>query len=304
MNPTFAVSGAVAAVLRVTGEDAFSYLQSQFSGDLRRAVGAGEAVYGLWLSRKGRVDADGLVVSAGRDELWVISYYTPAVILAERVGANLVADDANVEAMHPEVWTVVGDGAREALSRAGLPAPRDGGFVRDGDLAVVSGRRGAQAFEVIALTEAAADRVRLCINHHMTIGDAGSLERLRLSAGVPRVPEDCGPGDLPQEAGLDADGVSFDKGCFLGQEVMARLKAQGRATRFLARVTMPAGLPAPAVGAPLWVGDAPCGEIRSSASIGQCQVAFAMLKSRAVDGIDAFALAPGGDPVVRLSPFV
>jgi hypothetical protein len=58
-------------------------------------------------------------------------------------------------------------------------------------------------------------------------------EALRIRSGIPSVPRDAGPADLPQEAGLTAAAVSFDKGCYLGQEIMARLKTRGRIRRGL-----------------------------------------------------------------------
>ncbi|NBV49572.1 MAG: folate-binding protein YgfZ, partial [Verrucomicrobia bacterium] len=70
-------------------------------------------------------------------------------------------------------------------------------------------------------------------------GEAGSreeLEALRLRAGVPAVPADCGANEFPQECGLEA-WVSYTKGCYLGQEVMARIQSMGSLRRILRRVS-------------------------------------------------------------------
>ena len=62
------------------------------------------------------------------------------------------------------------------------------------------------------------------------------FERARISAGRAQVPFDLGPDDMPQEAGLDQVGVSFRKGCYLGQEVMSRVQNTGRIRRRLVKV--------------------------------------------------------------------
>lgn len=302
MNYPLVVPDAVAAVLRVTGEDAFAYLQSQFSGDLRPAVREGLAVYGLWLSRKGRVEADSIAVALGADDVLLISYYTSAAALEAKVSANVVADDAEFAACAHGSFTFAGDGAADALRAVSLPVPERGRFARAGETVVVPGRRGGESYEVIFLSAAASASVGACIREKYTVSDACALEPLRVVSGVPRVPADCGPGDLPQEAGLDDGGVCFDKGCYLGQEVMARLKAQGRPTRFLARVEFSPDAAPRALPAPVWAGDAECGEVRSMASIEAGCVAFAMLRERVAAGVDTFSFSPGGPRVIRRHP--
>jgi folate-binding protein YgfZ len=68
----------------------------------------------------------------------------------------------------------------------------------------------------------------------------------RIEHGVPLIPAELGPGDLPGEAGLEKTAVSFTKGCFLGQEVVARMHNVGRPQRGLFRVSgtiIPESLP-------------------------------------------------------------
>jgi folate-binding protein YgfZ len=70
------------------------------------------------------------------------------------------------------------------------------------------------------------------------LGGLAELESARLAAGVPSVPADCGANEFPQECGLDA-WVSYTKGCYLGQEVMARIQSMGSLRRILRRVSGP-----------------------------------------------------------------
>ena len=78
--------------------------------------------------------------------------------------------------------------------------------------------------------------------------DPAVLEGARILTGVPRVGVDTGPSTLVQEAGLEDVAVSFDKGCYLGQETVARAQFRGRVNRTLRRLRLdelPAQLPAP-----------------------------------------------------------
>src|SRR3954467_1839593 len=89
------------------------------------------------------------------------------------------------------------------------------------------------------------------------------MSRRRIAAGIAAVPADVGPGELPNEGGLDATAISYTKGCYLGQEVMARLKSMGQVRRRLLRVR--AGATAvPTLPAPLFSGDRRAGELRSA----------------------------------------
>jgi folate-binding protein YgfZ len=67
-----------------------------------------------------------------------------------------------------------------------------------------------------------------------------ALERLRVERGVPRFGKEMGTDTFPQEAGVD-DAVSYDKGCYLGQEVVARIHYRGGVQRFLVRIELEDG---------------------------------------------------------------
>ncbi|HEX7632355.1 MAG TPA: folate-binding protein, partial [Lacunisphaera sp.] len=84
-----------------------------------------------------------------------------------------------------------------------------------------------------------------------------------------------GSGDLPNEAGLESVAISYTKGCYLGQEVMARLKNLGQVRRRL-HVVHGRGTP-PRPRTALYQGDKKVGEIRSIAPRGDDFVALAML---------------------------
>src|SRR5580658_9564626 len=82
-----------AAWLRVSGTDSATFLQGQFSNDLRH-FGPDLATYGLWLDVKGKVIADGFVMPGkGPDGFWIGSYFSPADQLRRRLEGFIIADD-------------------------------------------------------------------------------------------------------------------------------------------------------------------------------------------------------------------
>lgn len=246
-----------AAWLRVSGPDAFAFLQGQSTQDLRPLrEGGSAAVYGLWLTVKGKVVGDGFVVRGGApDEFWVGSYFTPAAALLARLEAFLIADEVTLEDQ-TSAWTGL-----SLLSPAGSDGPAAGP-----DAFRFSGRRVAAGnVEWVGRREVAA-ALPPPAGREL---DATQMKLLRLDAGFPAIPEEFGPADLPQEAGLEGAAVSFQKGCYLGQEVMARLKAMGQVRRQLWRMAGEGEL-APVAGTLLRGSeDRPVGEVRGAAPDGR-----------------------------------
>lgn len=243
--------------LRASGADAFGFLQGQFTNDLR-ASGSG-TVYGLWLNVKGKVLADSFVSPAGEPAVyWIGSYFSPAATIRERLESHIIADDVTLEDQTAD-WaavTVIGAGAAEHVraARAGGNAPG----------VVFAGRRSRDENVEWVFPREATEMVLAALGPLPPV-PASEMERRRIEAGIPAVPRDLGPADLPNEAGLEADAISYAKGCYLGQEVMARLKAMGQVRRRLLRVgstlAPPAELPRP-----LFAGARPAGELRSAAA--------------------------------------
>jgi folate-binding protein YgfZ len=124
------------------------------------------------------------------------------------------------------------------------------------------------------------------------------MEFARISAGIPVVPAEVGPGDLPNEGGLEDAAISYTKGCYLGQEVMARLKNLGQVRRRL-RVVRGRG-PAPAPLAALYQGEKKIGEIRSVATRADEFVAMAMVSLINLTPTAGLSLEPAGPAVMTL----
>jgi folate-binding protein YgfZ len=282
-----------AAWLRVRGADAASFLQGQFTNDLRGLAAGGAEVYGLWLNVKGKVLADSFVLrSAGLDEFWIGSYFSPAAVIRERLEAFVIADDVVIEDVTAE-WSAVtlfGEGVVEALrseERGGVVFP---------------GRRGGGESAEWIFPASDSEQVRATLAG-MSELSTEAIARRRIEAGLPAVPADLGPGDLPNEGGLEAEAISYTKGCYLGQEVMARLKTMGQVRRRLVRVAI-TDAEVPNLPAPLFLGARQVGELRSMAAgeVGGA-VGLAMVSLLHVASGAELAFASAGPSVVKVQAF-
>lgn len=198
------------AVVRITGEDAAAFLQGQCTADLR-GVALTDA---LWLNRKGRVLAHTVVAAEADGSFLLLCPHLTTEALIAVVTANVIADDVVATDETASWGRYVAWGATPAHADAKLFPTR---------------RFGVAAWDVLTPAGAAAPG---------ELGSLAELESARLSAGVPSVPADCGANEFPQECGLDA-WVSYTKGCYLGQEVMARIQSMGSLRRILRRVEGP-----------------------------------------------------------------
>jgi folate-binding protein YgfZ len=279
-----------ACLLRIHGPDAAPFLQGQFTNDLGK-IAPGQSVYGLWLDRRGRVLADSQVIASdGPEEFWVASVLSPAPLVARRLGEFIVADDVQI------------DDETGGWRGVALIGPGTGAWLAAGTRAglVFPGRRAAgESWEWIHRATD-ADAVGLALAG-APAADPGEIERRRIAAGIPSVPADIGPGELPNEGGLDAGAISYSKGCYLGQEVMARLKSTGRVRRTLVRVRGP-GVPPP-LPAALWRGGNREGELRSAAPDpdGGGYAGLALVAAAVGRDGGRLAVAAGAAPTVEIA---
>lgn len=238
-----------AAWIEAGGEDSFSFLQGQFTNDLE---GAG-CRYGLWLDRKGRVQADSFVLGAGEAVFFLASYFSPAAEITGRLEPYIIADDVLLADRTAEARAVSTWGGELSALLAVEGVELKEGLFRTAGMVVFDGRRsGGRSIEWVffgseADGKAAEFRERLDSSGARPV-NADAVKRERIRAGIPAIPAELGPKDLPQEGRLEESALSFTKGCYLGQEVMARIRSMGAVRRKLVCVSIdgdePPSLPA------------------------------------------------------------
>jgi hypothetical protein len=288
------------AVYCVRGPDSFSYLQGQFSQDLKSTIG--EVKYGLWLNEKGRVLADSLVLRTGAEEFLAISCYShDTKAFGDLIARNIIADEVDLQD-RSEAWgllQILGDGASTVTAKVVSAFPAPGKFLESGGAYIFAGGKSAsETVHFLVPTAAVAEwRARL-VAAGAVAADADAMRRGRMEAGMVEIPAELGPGDLPHEGGLGDIAVSYTKGCYLGQEVTNRLKTMGQVRRAL-HLVRGTGAP-PAVPAALHQQGKRLGELRSAAAEGDGFVGVAMLTRLNLDPAMGLSLRPGGAADIRI----
>jgi len=246
-------------VLGVAGGDAAEFLQGLVSNDIV-PTGEGRAVYAALLTPQGKYLHDFMIVSEAGDFL-LDCESARLMDLGQRLGAyRLRADVELLDATEDwRVMAVLGEGAAAqfGLSEAGpgaLAPLEGGGLIYRDPRPQMPGLRALLPRDAgFAQMEAAG----------ISAGSAADYERARIAAGVPDGSRDMTIGKATlMEFGFEAlNGVDFDKGCYVGQELTARTKFRGLVRRRLQRVFVDGVLPPP--GTPVMADGKEAGEICS-----------------------------------------
>lgn len=250
------------AAIRVTGADAADFLQGQFTQDLRGLTRSRQVAYGLWLNQKGKILADSYVWSPDGHTFLIWSAHSPGKLILQRLEAYLIADEVELTLLAPLFRSLLFAGAGTDAWVASLigELPPDHHFAPHAEGWFYRARRGLnEAWQWLGPASAFTSPPFPPLAPE-------SLELAAIQACLPRIPAEFGPADLPQEAGLETCAISFQKGCYLGQEVMARLHAMGQTRRRLLRVRSSSPLPLP-LPAPLFHQGKRIGELRAATSL-------------------------------------
>jgi len=277
--------------LSVTGPDAAEYLQGQLTNDVE-ALEPGDGQYAALLDRKGHMQADMRVLRPAAEEIWVDT--EPEALPAARrhlemysIGREVKVTDVSEERA---ILSLIGPRSVEIAGTAALPANACELTSVAGVECLLAGTRDG-----IDLIAAAADAERL----RDALLAAGAVEVspdaaeiLRIESGVPRFGAEMKTETMPAEAGIVEDAISFTKGCYIGQETVARLHYKGKPNRHLRGLR----LSAPAEpGAALRLGEKEVGQLGGSAvSPALGPIGLAILRREAEPGAE---LAVGEDGV-------
>ena len=203
------------AKFRVTGKDRTRFLNGQLTNDIL-GLHAGSAIYACALTAKGKLCAD-LFVAATDQNHYLDTESVLRESLAARLEKYIIADDVTLEDVTDQFGLF-------HLIEPKAPGPSESLEV------LLSTRFGQAGFDLwFPLGQAASVLERL--NQHPL--DAEALETLRIEQGVARWGTELSENVLPNEADLDKRAISYTKGCYLGQEVISRIKSLGHVNRHL-----------------------------------------------------------------------
>ena len=233
-----AVPFANRRTLVATGADRVSWLNGMVTCDLvKRADGA--AKYGLFVVRNGRVLADA-IIALGDDRVLAAVPAGAADALRTHLEHYLVMEDVELDVRADAIgpWELHGPRSGDVLAAARRAGAIGGALDRTGwggAVIFAPDAPDARATEVRAAIEAAVAGVG------GAMGDDIGWDTARLERAVPEFGVDFDANTYPQEAHLEKGAVSFDKGCYLGQEVVCMLELRGQVRRRLAPIVLEGG---------------------------------------------------------------
>ena len=164
-----------------------------------------------------------MVVLDGVDRDWFESHYRMYLILDD---VELVPDEDEA----PRVLSIQGPGSEALMERMGWrveDAERSHMTREDGVRICRRGRSGLTGFDVLVPPDKLAEYWRQILDAGAKPVGLDALERLRILNGLPRWPEDAGKITLIHEFGIESEVCSFNKGCYVGQEVINRVDVKG-----------------------------------------------------------------------------
>ncbi len=276
--------------IAVTGEDRVRWLNGMVTNSVQ-ALTPGEGAYSFLLSAQGRIQGDA-VVWAEADRLLLqtsAGQVEPLMALLDRF---IIMDDVELADLTPEAYGLLlaGPKAVETLAAVGLAARASRLLKRQ---TVIWQGHG---FVLVNAYSPLVPRIELWSNEAASItalyeallaagaakSTAADVELLRIAEGTPRFGVDLRDRDLPQET-AQTRALHFNKGCYLGQEIVERIRSRGNVHRTFARFVLHGDVPAP--GTPLLAEDKPVGELTSIAStlIGGRQLALGFVRREAIE---------------------
>jgi tRNA-modifying protein YgfZ len=266
--------------LALTGAEAKEFLHGQVTNDVE-ALQPGQGCYAAFLTHKGKMLGDLRVLHFG-DELFLDTERVALQELFNMIRRYKLGRDVELHKRTLErgLLSLVGPAARDAAG-AGALGPGEHANA-PGEIGGVPVRLIATAEGVDLLCDAArTGELKAALAHVPEVSEAAA-EVLRVEAGRPRYGVDLDDSVIPQEAGLNERAVSFTKGCYVGQETVARLYYKGKPNRHLRglHLSEPVG-----AGTALRLGEREVGRVTSPVvSPAHGPIALALVRREAAPG--------------------
>jgi folate-binding protein YgfZ len=248
--------------IRVTGEDRARLLHAMTTQNVQQ-MQPGDGCYLFFLNAQGRILGDANLFCFA-DHFLLDTEPETRQKLFEHIDRYIIADDVTLEDVTETLSeiSVEGPAAREILAGFGVTLPeRDHLTATWGDRVIAKTSTSAVDGFSILLPTASKDTFAAGLGIPQVTAEEARL--VRLENGRPRYGEEITERYLVQETG-QLQAVNFNKGCYLGQEIVERVRSRAQIHRVL-RSLMIESINAPAVGSQLTAGDAPAGEIVNAA---------------------------------------
>jgi folate-binding protein YgfZ len=277
--------------LVLRGSEAAEFLQGQLTNDIE-ALELGDGCYAALLDRKGHMQADMRVLRPAAEEIWVDTEAETLQATRRHLEMYKVGREVEVEDLSAEraILSLVGPRSADLAGAPPLPEHACQQLAVAGvDCLAVGTALGLDL--IAAAGDADALRATLAEAGAPEVS-AGAVEILRIEAGTPRFGAEMDSATMPAEAGIVEAAVNFEKGCYIGQETVARLHYRGKPNRHLRGLRLSAPT---APGATLALGEKVVGTVGGSCvSPVRGPIALAILRREAEPGTE---LSVGEDGV-------
>ena len=284
--------------LCLLGEDRHRFLNGQVTNNIRD-LRPGNGCYTLCTNNKGIIQSDAQVYAL-EDELLLDLEPGQGPDIQRRLESFIISDDVEIVDVAPHfgLLTVQGPLAQQVVKSAeqlGLEAlPASSHQITKhstqtyGEIYVASNPRiGTSGYDLFVGNES-FEAVADLLKHRVeeaggAVCHANSLDPLRIEAGIPRFPMDMEPSILAPELGIESQTISYSKGCYIGQEVINRIKSVGKVNRRLVGLRYESE--APSAGTPLLHDGKRVGVCLSSAysNLAKGMIGLALVKTTHAD---------------------
>ncbi len=296
--------------VKLTGADRVRWLNGVVTNNVRD-LAVGHGVYAFLLNPQGRIQGDLYVHNRG-ESLLVDTDQPQITKIREIFDRYIIMDDVEVENVSDTLSAIGISGPRslDVLRGAGLPVPdlqplesRDLEWQQIALTLLRGEREKREPYEIWLAPENVRKLWDALVQSGAMPAGAGALELYRVALGIPRYGQDIRERDLPQET-EQARALNFSKGCYVGQEIVERIRSRGAVHRTFTGFAFADSLPA--VGSKIQVNAKDVGEITSVASLplkkGDQPVALGYIRREA--GLPgAEVLADGKKATVQELPF-
>ncbi len=247
--------------IRVTGEDRARLLHAMTTQDVQ-SLAPGQGCYAFFLNAQGRILGD-VNIFCREDSFLLDTEPETRQKLYDHIDRYIIADDVTLEDVTGEMATIAIEGPQAAaiLERLGAPVPEADYATRSWSGSIVArvSSTGAGGYSIFMLP---TKKLELIAALHIPEATPEQARAVRLEHGKPRYGDEISERYLVQET-AQLNAVSFSKGCYLGQEIVERVRSRAQIHRVLRRLTIDATEPPPP-GTKLKSGDADAAEIASA----------------------------------------
>ncbi len=224
MSTVYRIDLGSPALLEFCGPDAVRFLNGQLTQDVRRVVAGKISLSSCVTDAKGKLQFRVILTAVADDTLWIAGPSGSEEALAARLTRYLIADDVETADLTGR-YTLCHFTGPVAEPPLGVIARESNRFGSPGNDWWIPADQMIRFPDDVVLME----------------GDA--LETLRIDRGIPAWGSELVEGLLPPEAALEETDISYQKGCYIGQEVISRIKSAGKVNKRLARLAFPTEAP-------------------------------------------------------------